>query len=211
MKRLIFGLLIFMAVLLYPVETESLGVTIDNEEMKNDLLTLKKKLLLEKIDTKLENFYLGLQGKHSYEYVVNFIDKLTCKAINSEALPSIIIAQAALETGYGKYNKLGNNIFGIKGRGIKTKTKEWHRDRFIIIYDQFQYFPTLDAAINRHYQIINRYDFKTRDYIEWATKIYLGGYATDPNYAKKLIYIIDRYNLTELDQVQELHTQYEKL
>jgi flagellum-specific peptidoglycan hydrolase FlgJ len=211
MKQFIFGSLIFILILMQPVKTESLGKSIDFEKLNNDILRIQKEALKNEINTKLENFYLELYDKHSQKYVIDFIEQLSCKAINSKALPSIIIAQAALETGYGKHNKLGNNIFGIKGKGIFTKTKEWRRGRFVTITDQFQYFSTVDAAISRHFEIIVRYDFETRNYSEWAHKIKKGGYATDPNYAKKLIYIIKKFNLIELDCVQEMQTYYKTL
>lgn len=217
MKHFIFKILLILLITLHPVDTESLGLKTNPRDLERFLdklekerLIREKEILLDEIETRLSQFYIDLQSKHSHRYVTKFIDELTCPAIDSKALPSIVIAQAAIETGYGKYSKLGNNIFGIKGRGLTSKTKEWVNGRFITITDNFQYFPTLTDAINRHFEIINRYKFETREYAEWAIKIKAGGYATDPNYTRKLVYIVKRYNLTELDEIQSLIYTYER-
>ena len=39
-----------------------------------------------------------------------------------------------------------------------------------------------------------------KDYKKWAHGLKKAGYATDPSYAIKLINVIEKYNLTMLDQ-----------
>ena len=44
------------------------------------------------------------------------------------------------------------------------------------------------------------FKLKITDYKGWARKLKECGYATDPNYASKLIKIIETYNLQKLDR-----------
>ena len=141
----------------------------------------------------------------------NFILELSYHAIDSESLPSIALSQAILETGFGKSKKLKYNIFGIKGKGIITKTKEFYNNKFITIQDEFQNFNSLSDAFNKHYRIIGKYVPQNREYEEWAYSIKNNGYATDPRYAKKLIYLIEKYQLHRLDNIQTMNVNLEKL
>jgi flagellum-specific peptidoglycan hydrolase FlgJ len=173
--------------------------------------------LIDDINKEYDAFYNNLfvnydnKSKRRHRKNVEFIDKISCHALDSEALPSIAIAQAILETGYGRHNKLKNNIFGIKGKGIKSKTKEFYNGKFVKIKSEFQYFNTLDQAFDRHYNIIGKYGYQSRDYKEWAHRIKDCGYATDPNYAEKLIYIIEKHDLSRLDRIQELNGSLDSL
>ena len=211
--KIIIVLITLFTLLIHPMDSsESTNMELTTQELDIIVNNMKIKSLQEEINKEYNKFYLTLDSiqtnnNHVSKRTANFIKKLTCDAVNNNALPSIVIAQAAIETGYGRSNKLGNNIFGIKGRGIKTKTKEFSRGKFITLYSEFQYFNTLDDAIARHFEIISRYDFKTRDYVEWAFKIKRGGYATDPNYPIKLIYIIKKFELDRLDRIQEMNNR----
>ena len=99
----------------------------------------------------------------------------------------------------------------IKGRGIKSRTKEFVNGRFITIYSEFQYFKTKKLAFERHFEIVNRYGVKGDNYVDWINTIVLHGYATDPNYDKKLSYIIKKFQLDRLDKIQKLNLELNKL
>lgn len=112
--------------------------------------------------------------------------------------PELVAAQWALESAWGQRVSGRNNYFGIKGKGTKHKTREWETDRFITITDEFQDYDTPQACVNdlvnkwykdyKGYQGINR--ALTRD--EAARLLVVEGYATDPDYAKKLINLMNR-------------------
>lgn len=163
-----------------------------------------------KIEKETELFNLNLNTINTPKFAKNFILDLSCDALDSKSLPSISIAQASLETGYGRYLKLENNIFGIKGKGIKSKTKEFVNGRYITIYSEFQHFKTRKLAFERHFEIIKRYGVKGDNYIDWISVIVLNGYATDPLYDKKLKFIINRYQLDRLDRIQKLNLELKK-
>ena len=220
MRNLIMKAMLFFILALYPSHmTSSTSVIDKNSEAKYERLSLivYRHNLIENINDEYGTYYSNLVtkddniSKRRHNNNIEFIDRITCYALDSEALPSISIAQAILETGYGRSNKLENNIFGIKGKGIKTKTKEFYNGKFVKIKDEFQYFNSLDDAFNRHYNIIGKYGFKTRDYKEWAYRIKECGYATDPDYAEKLIKIIENHDLSRLDRIQELNKKLDKI
>jgi flagellum-specific peptidoglycan hydrolase FlgJ len=212
MKQKLILILVILFTLMFNPTNVSRSATINMTQMEMDILNneLRINLLEKQINDEYSEFYSSLEKINS-KTTKQFISDLACNAVNNKALPSIVIAQASLETGYGKYMKLGNNIFGIKGKGIITKTKEFQRGRFVTLYDEFQYFKSLDDAMARHFEIIRRYDFETRDYVEWAFKIKRGGYATDPNYPTKLIYIIQKFELDRLDRIQEMEQRLVEL
>ncbi|USS84460.1 glucosaminidase domain-containing protein [Fructilactobacillus myrtifloralis] len=127
-----------------------------------------------------------------------------------KVLPSIVIAQAILESNWGK-SKLyteANNPFGIKGtyngNYIIYETGEYINHKHITEKGQFRKYPNLQAAIEDHNQalydkFLNRNDNIT-DYREEAKLLQKNTYATDPNYAKKLTRVIKAHDLEKYDQ-----------
>lgn len=192
---------------IYFSNTSEMMSKLSEEEKAMIHNNVKRNVIALKIEKEYDLFFSNLDKVKAPQFTIEFINKLRCDAIDSKSLPSIVIAQAALETGYGKHNKLKNNIFGIKGRGIVTKTKEFYNGRFITIRAEFQYFPTIKDAFNKHYQILNRYGVYGYDYKTWINRIVICGYATDPNYDNKLNYIIEKFQLQRLDNIQKLNFQ----
>ena len=48
-----------------------------------------------------------------------------------------------------------------------------------------------------HYQVLFKFD--RYDYENWANGLKICGYATDANYANKLIKLVEKYNLNQYD------------
>lgn len=116
-------------------------------------------------------------------------------------LPSVCIAQAALESGW---NLEAKTLFGIKGKGNNLKTVEYINGKYETVTASFKAYPTIAAAVHGYYELITtatRYSgaCNNYDYIDTARKIKAGGYATDPDYADKVIKIIQNYGLTKYD------------
>lgn len=116
-------------------------------------------------------------------------------------LPSVCIAQAALESGW---NLEAKTLFGIKGKGNNLKTVEYINGKYEEVTASFKAYPTIAAAVHGYYDLITtaaRYSgaCNNSDYIDTARKIKAGGYATDPDYADKVIRIVQNYNLTRYD------------
>lgn len=206
MRNLIIKLVFTMLLIIDPSHfTTSSGLDnlVDKNEIERLSLSMEKMSLTMDIEDQYGLFYQKLETTRRRN--INFINDLTCYALESDALPSITIAQAIIETGYGKFNKLKTNVFGIKGRGIKSGTKEFVDGKFIRIKSEFQWFKSYQDAFDRHSQILNRYAIEGRDYTYWANRIQDCGYATDPKYAEKLIKIIEIHELHRLDKIQELN------
>jgi flagellum-specific peptidoglycan hydrolase FlgJ len=181
------------------------GLTEEEKVIQEKLI--EQAIILNQIRNKEEEFYIHLDEINAPCFVQDFFNKIKDEAINSNSLPSVAIAQASIETGYGRYNKLQNNIFGIKGRGIRVYTHEVYRGKWYKVRANFQYFPTLTDAFNRHSEILARYGAKGYDYELWIKKIKSGGYATDPRYTHKVRYVIEKYRLDLLDDIKRLKSQ----
>lgn len=120
-------------------------------------------------------------------------------------LPSVCIAQAALESGW---NLEARTLFGIKGSGFIATTSEYYNGNYVQIQDSFRSYPNVASAVVGYYDFLrdtrrycnalNNYDYK--DTVDKLIHTTDGApYATDPNYINKIISIIEQYNLTEWD------------
>lgn len=123
---------------------------------------------------------------------------------NYGVLPSVTMAQAILETGWGKsYLAKQGNLFGIKGAGTTVQTGEYSRGRYITISAQFRVYDCVTESITDHGQLLTKPRYAlvlaSDNYRDACKALQAAGYATDPNYAKKLINIIERYQLQDFD------------
>lgn len=128
-------------------------------------------------------------------------------------------AQAILESGWGqsvpvdKYTGvLSYNLFGIKGKGIMgsviSNTWEVYNGVTYRIDDAFRAYNNLEESWKDHKLLLlnlKRYEPFTEvmyDYTKAAWAIKRAGYATDPKYPIKLIDIIYKYKLVDLDKIE---------
>ena len=133
---------------------------------------------------------------------------------------SIMIAQASLESGYGKSqlsSPPNHNLFGIKGeyngQSVAMKTREYYNSTgWITITDYFKKYPSYTESLQDNARLIRRGTSWNNEYYAGAwvenTSSYRdasawlqGRYATDPTYASKLNNLIELYNLTKYDGV----------
>lgn len=113
--------------------------------------------------------------------------------------PELVCAQWALESSYGKLVSGRNNFFGLKGDGTATETQEFINNQWITITDSFINFPDVLSCITylveRWYKDYKNYkgcnNASTRE--EAAKWLVKENYATDPNYAGKLIQLMDQH------------------
>ncbi|MEG6521156.1 glucosaminidase domain-containing protein [Desulfotomaculum sp. 1211_IL3151] len=124
-----------------------------------------------------------------------------------------IVAQACLETGYGKYvlsqgNKYSYNIFNIKGTGtngsVSVVAWEIVNGKKVDVKSNFRAYNNYEESFEDYTKLItgaSRYKQALQvkhDPDKYAYAILACGYATDPDYAKKLISIMNQYKLREL-------------
>jgi LysM repeat protein len=118
---------------------------------------------------------------------------------------SITLAQGVFESGAGKseLTRRSNNHFGIKCHGWTGK-KTYHSDDHP--NDCFRVYANARESFEDHSQFLltgQRYRplfrLGSRDYKGWAHGLKKAGYATNPQYANKLIQIIELYELHKYD------------
>ncbi|WP_027633390.1 phage protein [Clostridium hydrogeniformans] len=123
--------------------------------------------------------------------------------------PSITIAQAILESGWGKskLSKTDNNLFGIKFPGahdpsLRISRGTWATDDggYYVHYQSWG-----DSIIDHGYFLKNneRYTrhgvFRAKTPLEQITAIKAAGYAGNPNYVKEVTSVMNDNNLTQYD------------
>jgi hypothetical protein len=118
--------------------------------------------------------------------------------------PELVAAQWALESGWGKATSGKNNFFGLKGKGTQHVTKEFVNGKEITITAEFQDFDTpqqcVQYLVDRWYKdFVVRLGMKAYKGINnapnrdaAARELVRQGYATDPEYAEKLIRLMNQ-------------------
>ena len=133
-----------------------------------------------------------------------------------DLLPSITIAQACLESNYGQsdLSQKYNNLFGVKGANPNTSavmtTKEYVKDKWVTVKARFQIYDSYETSIRAHARLFqngttwNHDQYKhvlaSKDYKTQAKALVTDGYATDPDYADKLINLIEQFDLEKYDK-----------
>ncbi len=144
----------------------------------------------------------------------DFINSIKDGAIESykkyHVLPSLTIAQAILESGWGK-SAIGNNLFGIKagsdwtGKTQTVGTSEYGSRGYYHINDTFRDYDSISDSIEDHAKLLtnSRYDSvrAATDYKTACREVQKDGYATAPSYADSLIELIEQYDLDQWDNV----------
>lgn len=119
---------------------------------------------------------------------------------------SITLAQGLIESDAGRSMLAveGNNHFGIKCHSDWKGRKMYYDDDRR--GDCFRKYGSVQASFEDHSKFLasgSRYaslfELKLTDYKGWANGLKKAGYATNPNYAGKLIEIIELYGLDRYD------------
>lgn len=138
----------------------------------------------------------------------------------SHVLPSIVTAQAVLESNFGR-SQLSSEYFNLFGRksyspndpSVDLPTQEFVNGRYITVDEPFRIYTSWEESVADHGRLLANgtswnetlYSgvLDASSYKEAAYALQEAGYATDPNYAESLIDVIERYELTRFDkQVQ---------
>ena len=120
---------------------------------------------------------------------------------------SITLAQGILESdsGNSRLSVLSNNHFGIKCKRDWKGAKVYHDDD--AKGECFRSYPSVEESYRDHAEFLDqspRYDslfaYSSTDYKSWARGLKAAGYATAPDYAQRLIRIIEENQLYLLDR-----------
>ncbi len=148
-----------------------------------------------------------LNNKEKIQAYIERYAPIAQKEMQASGIPaSITMAQGILESGmgYGRLAVEGNNHFGIKCHA------EWEGQRIYHDDDEkgecFRVYKAAENSFKDHSEFLitrSRYAFlfelKATDYKAWAKGLKKAGYATDPQYPDKLISLIERFDLDQLD------------
>lgn len=147
------------------------------------------------------------QKKISSEEYIKRYQGLAVSQMKKYGVPaSIILAQGLLESGNGNSTLAvkANNHFGIKCHKTWTGPRIYHDDD--ARGECFRKYRTPEKSYQDHSEFLRgarRYaflfDLNPTDYKGWAYGLKQAGYATDPQYPKKLIRIIEEHKLYALD------------
>ncbi len=138
---------------------------------------------------------------------ISFVQMLTPYAQRAGAAlgvaPESLIAQAALETGWGQHVPSGsggssNNLFGVKatgswhGAGVAAATLEYQQGTASSSTQSFRSYSSLQQGVSDYVNLLQgsttlQGALGTGDDVAaFANALQRGGYATDPHYAAKL-------------------------
>ena len=143
---------------------------------------------------------------------INSIGNAAGKICGDYNLPaSVCIAQAALESGWGRYCIGNYNYFGRKYNGwgdyvVKT-TREYINGEWTTIYAKFQSYDSLEDAIRDWCILMTEEPAYSGALQAWHDTWEIGEfvralaliYATDPDYASKVLSTIDANDLMRFD------------
>ena len=152
--------------------------------------------------------FSGAQTQMTREEYIEKYKNIAIAHMQYYGIPaSITMAQGILESNSGnsQLSRSSNNHFGIKCKKNWTGEKVYHDD------DEkgecFRKYPSVEESYLDHAEFLDsspRYDslfsYPSNDYRSWARGLKAAGYATAPDYAERLVAIIEKYNLHLLDQ-----------
>lgn len=149
------------------------------------------------------------------EYISKYKEIAIAEMKRTGIPASIKMAQAILESNSGRSTLAtkSNNHFGIKcgrswtGREVYYEDDDYDEDGLLTkscfrAFDDpaesfYEHSDFLANPYSKRYKPLFKLDIY--DYEAWAKGLKKAGYATDPGYPKKLIKIIEKYRLYELD------------
>ena len=149
-------------------------------------------------------------NKYSLQYIKRYAPIAVSEMHKYNVPASITLAQGILESGNGRSQlaSKSNNHFGIKCHTGWKGAKVYHDD------DEkgecFRKYKYVESSYEDHSKFLSgrrRYAslfaLNKTDYKGWSKGLKKAGYATDKNYPKKLIKIIETYELYEFDKIRE--------
>lgn len=147
-----------------------------------------------------------ITGKNKVSVFIARFNKIAVLEMQKYNIPaSITLAQGILESSSGSSTLAteNNNYFGVKcfSRTCKpghctNRTDDSHKDFFKV-------YPTAWSSFRDHSLLLQKGRYKglkkCKDYKSFAKELQRSGYATSKSYSRKLIRIIEKYNLDRFD------------
>lgn len=149
----------------------------------------------------------GFSDKDAF---LNTLKPIVEKVLQKAPLPLAgVLGQAALETGWGSQvitgndGELSHNLFGMKAKSdsepsVAIGSMEFEFGRWVNRLSNFRAYPDWEASVRDYVQSLSsdpRYQRVLEagdDLRKFASGLMQGGYATDPQYATKLVDVAER-------------------
>ena len=172
------------------------------------LKKINKPSIKKNSSNKLEAFLRNMSNDERKKWYIKTYSKIAVEQMNKYKIPaSIILAQGLVESGAGASNLAlkSNNHFGIKCHQDWSGKKVYHDDDKK--NECFRKYKNVVDSYKDHSEFLSkrgRYSFLFRlpknDYIKWSYGLKKAGYATAPDYAGRLIKIIEDEMLYQYDR-----------
>ena len=178
-------------------------------ELNTKVMKISKNSILVVIFSLLAGIVsLQAQTRQTKEEYINRYKHIAIDHMERYGIPaSITLAQGILESDSGNSNlaRKSNNHFGIKCK------KDWKGDKVYHTDDApdecFRKYDSVEDSYEDHAEFLDkspRYDkcfaYDATDYKNWAHGLKAAGYATAPDYAHRLIKLIEDNHLYLFDQ-----------
>ena len=158
-------------------------------------------------------------GRRLNRNTLNYIRKwapLAVREMHKYKIPaSITLAQGILESGSGKSQlaSKSKNHFGIKCHTGWKGGRVYHDDD--ARGECFRNYPFVESSYEDHSEFLTQrrryaflFSYGSKNYKKWAKGLKKAGYATDPKYPRKLISLIENYELYKFDNVRKKDFKY---
>ena len=150
-----------------------------------------------------------MRWNQTYQTYINQYKDLAIEQMLRYRIPaSITLAQGLFESAAGRSDlvRQGNNHFGIKCHNWTGPT-QYHDDDargecFRVYQDARDSYEDHSKFLAHQPRYARLFQLSQRDYKGWARGLKACGYATNPQYANKLIQIIELYKLNEYDKAK---------
>ena len=153
-------------------------------------------------------------GRRLNRNTLNYIRKwapLAVREMHTYKIPaSITLAQGILESGSGKSQLAAKskNHFGIKCHTGWKGGRVYHDDD--ARGECFRKYQFVQSSYEDHSKFLTQrrryaflFSYGSKNYKKWAKGLKKAGYATDPKYPRKLISLIENYELYKFDDVRK--------
>ena len=158
-------------------------------------------------------------GRRLNRNTLNYIRKwapLAVREMHAYKIPaSITLAQGILESGSGKSQLAAKskNHFGIKCHTGWKGGRVYHDDD--ARGECFRKYQFVESSYEDHSKFLTQrrryaflFSYGSKNYKKWAKGLKKAGYATDPKYPRKLISLIENYELYKFDDVRKKDLKY---
>jgi len=177
-------------------------------ELKNHLIIRTYKVIILFIF--VINDVIAQSSKYTVQEYIETYKGMAIKEMKEYGIPaSITLAQGIIESGFGNgyLVQKGNNHFGIKCNNGWTgdtilKDDDNKNDCFRKYKDANESFRDHSEFLRNSKRYASLFELSITDYKGWANGLKSSGYATAPDYAQKLINIIEENKLYVYDTVE---------